>query len=306
MSARPVAAAREQDHVRVGELNVPANLRRYAFVPRQDARRRSPAWVTPGAFLSRGLAVPDDPRRRNIYRLTEGRGLPWSSSVDRHVGTRGAELLPDGALVLVDIDATIEHPLEASVRWLAGQAQAAGAVFDHLATLAVFTPGHAESGHLPGLHLWFRCEPERQARFGSLPDCPRVELRSRGTCPGSPGYVVRHAPDELPYLPRWLAALAPAPRTAMLAGSGTESACAAIFRLDRIVDSLLAAGPGDHRRNLLFWAANRCREMAESGELDAAVARDALFRASEKNGLVDKRGAGSVRRTIEDGLRGKR
>jgi len=289
-----------------GMTAVPNVLREFRFVPREDSRRRSPAWVTQGAFRARGMAVPGDPRHRNVYRLTNGQGLPWSPSVDRHVASHGGELLPHGALCLVDVDATRDHPLKASLDWLADRALAAGEVFDISATLVVGTPGHAESGHLPGLHAWWRTEPGRPLRFGPLPGCPRVELRSRGTCPGSPGYLIRYCPDALPYLPRWLAALAPAPQTAAAAVARSERGACAAVRLEGIVDTLLGAGPGDHRRNLLFWAANRCREMTEAGELDPAVAGEALFRASEKNGLVGKRGPADVRRTITDGLRGAR
>jgi hypothetical protein len=87
-----------------------------------------------------------------------------------------------------------------------------------------------------------------------------IELRVRGTCPGSPGYLVCSHPDELPVLPRWLAGLAgppPAPTTLTMTGRGGAHAQA---RLAGIIGRLLAARRGE-RNQLLFWASPRAGEL---------------------------------------------
>ena len=100
------------------------------------------------------------------------------------------------------------QPLVNAVHWLADRAVEAGGLLDLSATVSVRTPGHPDSGHLPGWHLWYRADPARPVHTGPLARCHAVELRTRGTCPGSPGYVVWSEPDQLPVLPRWIAELA--------------------------------------------------------------------------------------------------
>jgi hypothetical protein len=190
---------------------VPAALRGAMFVPGQAPGRREPARVTPSAFKAAGLPVPGQPAQRNVYQLTMRRGLPWTPGVDEHLRRRGGELLGHGELILMDIDspAAVDGvPLVNAVHWLADRAVEAGGLLDLSATVSVRTLGHPDSGHLPGWHLWYRADPARPVRTGPLAGCHAVELRTRGTCPGSPGYVVWSEPDQLPVLPRWIAELA--------------------------------------------------------------------------------------------------
>ena len=196
------------------------------FVPWQAPGRREPARVTAGAFTAAGLPVPEHPAQRNIYQLTRRQGLAWSPSLDAHIRRRGGELLGDGQLILVNIDspaAADGGPLVNALRWLADRAVEAGGLLDLSATVAVRTPGHPASGHLAGWHLWYRADPARPVHLGPLPRCHAIELRTRGTCPGSPGYPIRAHPGELPVLPHWIAALArppPAPATPASTGHG--------------------------------------------------------------------------------------
>jgi hypothetical protein len=208
---------------------VPAVLRGAMFVPRQAPGRREPARVTAGAFKAAGLPVPGHPAQRNVYQLTQRRGLLWTPGLDAHVGRRGGELLGHGQLVLVDIDTPVAAdgaPMVNALRWLSDRAVESGGLLDLSATVSVRTPGHPDSGHLPGWHLWYRADPACPVRMGPLARCHAVELRGRGTCPGSPGYVVWSEPGQLPVLPAWIAALAgpppcrwPAPGPAMAAGA---------------------------------------------------------------------------------------
>lgn len=274
------------------------------FDLRESPTSRRPAAVSPGAFRARGLAVPEDPRQWNHYQLTERQGAPWSPGIDRWIAAQGGELLT-ADLILADVDirrAVDGSALLDSFRWLADRATEVGEVLDIATALTVRTPGHPENGHLPGWHLWYRLDSEHPVRTGPLERCRDIELKRRGTCPGSPGYEIRHIPDEIPVLPQWLAALAGKPRIIQARAGRTFGQVSG--RLEGIIDSLLEAGPGDHRRNLLFWAARRCREMIAAGELDTGVATSSLYVAAEDNGLVAKRGEADVRRTIADGLRG--
>ena len=186
------------------EYAVPAVLRGAMFVPRQAAGRREPARVTPGAFRAAGLPVPGHPAQRNVYQLTRRQGLPWTPGLDGRIRRRGGELLGHGKLILVDIDtpaAVDGTPMLDALRWLGDAAVEAGGLLDLSATVSVRTPGHPGRGHLPGWHLWYRADPGRPVRMGPLARCHAVELRARGTCPGSPGYVVWSAPGQLPVLP---------------------------------------------------------------------------------------------------------
>jgi hypothetical protein len=279
---------------------VPACLRGFGFVPRQPGTRR-PARMTAAAFTARGLPVPADPWRRNAYQLTEGQGFPWSPAIDAHVSRCGAELLPHGALVLVDIDTPLAidgSPMVDALRWLADRAAEAGELLDLSACLSVRTPGHRDRGHGPGWHLWWLADPDRPVRTGPLDRCKAVEIKTRGTCPGSPGYVVRSEPRELAPLPGWLADLAGPPRERRPSAAGGP----VWPRLTGIVARLLDAASGERNR-LLFWAAARCGEMVAAGQLDAATARKVLADAAAEIGLRPGEAEATIGSGLADGAR---
>ena len=281
------------------EYVVPPVLRSARFVPRQPGSRR-PAMVTAGAFTAAGLPVPEDRRRWNAYRLSEDRGWAWTPGIDRRIARGGGELLGHGALVLVDIDvpaAVDGSPLTNSFRWLSDRAVEAGQSFDLYVGLAVRTPGHPDSGHLPGWHLWFRADPDHPVQMGPMPRCRSVELRGRGTCPGSPGYVVHHAPDDLPALPRWIAELAAPLRTALPSLVGGRRTGRSLPRFSGALATLLQAERGE-RNSLTFWAAR----IAGDAGIDPAAAEIALLEAAERIGLVGEDGENAVRATIRSGL----
>jgi len=287
----------------VAEFVVPTVLRGAMFVPRQAAGRREPARVTAGAFQAAGVPVPEHPGQRNIYQLTRRQGLPWSPGLDAQIRRRGGELLGDGHLILVDIDSPAAmdgRPLLNALRWLADRAVEAGGLLDLSATVSVRTPGHPESGHLPGWHLWYRTDPARPVHLGPLARYHAVELRARGTCPGSPGYLVCSHPDDLPVLPWWLSGLAgpPAPATVTMTGHGGAHAEA---RLRGIIGRLLAARRGERNR-LLFWASLRTGELVADGDLDARTAALALTSAAAQIGLAGEDGPRTVAATIQSGF----
>jgi len=288
----------------VAEYVVPAVLRGAMFVPRQAPGRREPARVTPGAFRAAGLPVPAHPAQRNVYQLTRRQGLPWTPGLDAHIGRRGGELLGHGKLILVDIDtpaAADGTPMVNAVRWLADRAVEAGGLLDLSATVSVRTPGHPDRGHLPGWHLWYRADPACPVHLGPLARCHAVELRARGTCPGSPGYVVRSGPGQLPVLPRWIAGLAgppPGPVTSTRTGHGSWDAQA---RLHGIIGRLSGARHGERNR-LLFWASLRVGELVADGDLEAAAAGRALTDAAARIGLVREDGQRAVAATIRSGF----
>jgi hypothetical protein len=284
---------------------VPAVLRAARFVPRQAPGRRQPAQVTPGAFRAAGLPVPENPAQRNVYQLTRRQGLPWSPGIDSHVRRRGAELLGGDRFVCVDCDTALA--VDGTVwldgfRRLADMAAESGDALDLLGCIAARTPGNGTHGQ--GWHLWFLADAGRPVRFGPLSRCPLIEVRPRATAPGSPGYVIRSAPDGEPdVLPRWLAELAGPPR-AVTAGPGSGSGRGHRWeRLEGILHALTDAGPGDHRNSLLYWSACRCGEMVAPGVLDAATAERVLYRAAEENGHVAKHGPAATTATIQSGLR---
>ena len=283
---------------------MPAVLRGAMFVPRQAAGRREPARVTPGAFKAAGLPVPEHPAQRNVYQLTRRQGLPWTPGLDAHIHRRGGELLGHGQLILVDIDtpaAVDGAPMVDALHWLSDRAVEAEGLLDLSATLAVRTPGHPDSGHLPGWHLWYRADPACPVHMGPLARCHAVELRARGTCPGSPGYVVWSEPDQLPVLPRWIAGLAgppPIPVTSTWTGHGSGGGHA---RLHGIIGRLLAARRGERNR-LLFWASLRIGELVAEGDLDPAAAGQALTDAAAQVGLVREDGQRAVAATIRSGF----
>jgi len=288
----------------VAEYVVPAVLRGAMFVPRQAPGRSEPARVTAGAFKTAGLPVPGHPVQRNVYQLTQRRGLPWTPGLDAHVRRRGGELLGHGKLILVDIDtpaAADGTPMVNAVRWLSDRAIEAGGLLDLSATVSVRTPGHPDRRHLPGWHLWYRADPACPVHLGPLARCHAVELRARGTCPGSPGYVVRSEPDQLPVLPQWIASLAgppPGPVTSTRTGHGSWDAQA---RLHGIIGRLSGARRGERNR-LLFWASLRAGELVADGDLDAGAAGQALTGAAAQIGLVREDGQRAVAATIRSGF----
>jgi hypothetical protein len=296
----PVPDAHRRQYV------VPAVLRGAMFVPWQAPGRREPARITVGAFTAAGLPVPEHPAQRNIYQLTRRQGLAWTPGLDAHIRRRGGELLGRGHLILVDIDspaAADGRPLVNALRWLADRAVAAGGLLDLSATVSVRTPGHPASGHLPGWHLWYRADPGHPVHLGPLARCHAVELRTRGTCPGSPGYLIRAHPGELPVLPGWIAALAgppPAPATTITTSTGHGGAHAQA-RLHGLIRRLLAARRGE-RNQLLFWASLRAGELAADGDLDARAAVRALTGAATQLGLAGEDGQRAVAATIRSGF----
>lgn len=286
------------------EYVVPAVLRGAMFVPRQAASRREPARVTPGAFKAAGLPVPEHPAQRNVYQLTRRRGLPWTPGLDGHIRRHGGELLPHEELILVDIDtpaAADSTPMINALRWLSDRAVEAGELPDLSAAMAVRTPGHPDSGHLPGWHLWYRADPSHPVRMGPLARCHAVELRTRGTCPGSPGYVVWSEPDQLPVLPRWIADLAGPPPMPVTSTGTSHGGAATSARLHGITGRLLAARRGERNR-LLFWASLRIGELVADGDLDASTAGQVLTDAAARIGLVREDGQRAVAATIRSGF----
>src|SRR5215469_7743930 len=128
---------------------VPLALRSARFVPRQALGRREPLRVTASAFRARGLEVPEDRARWNVYQLSERQGLPWSPQIDYHVRRRGAELLGGTEFLCVDADQHLA--VDGSVwldglRWLADKGTATGEVLDITAFIAVRTPGNPDRG----------------------------------------------------------------------------------------------------------------------------------------------------------------
>ncbi len=282
---------------------VPAVLREALLVPWQAPGRREPVRVTPGAFTAAGLPVPEHPAQRNIYQLTRRQGLAWTPGLDAHIRRRGGELLGHGHLILIDIDspaAVDGRPLVNALRWLADRAVEAGELLDLSATVSVRTPGHPASGHLPGWHLWYRADPGHPVHLGPLARCHAIELRTRGTCPGSPGYLIRAHPGELPVLPHWIAALAGPPPAPATTNTGHRGAHAQA-RLAGLIRRLLAARRGE-RNQLLFWASLRAGELAADGDLDAREAARALTGAATRIGLAAEDGQRAVAATIRSGF----
>ena len=283
---------------------VPAVLRGAMFVPWQAPGRREPARVSAGAFRAAGLPVPERPGQRNIYQLTGRHGLAWTPGLDAQIRRRGGELLGHGQLIMLDIDvpaAVDGSPLVNAVRWLADRAVAAGELLDLSATVSVRTPGHPASGHLPGWHLWYRADPARPVHLGPLGCCHAIELRTRGTCPGSPGYLVCSHPDELLALPPWLADLAGPPPASATATSTGHGGAHAQARLQGILGRLRAARRGERNR-LLFWASLRTGELVADGGLDARTAIQALTGAATQIGLTGEDGPRAVAATIRSGF----
>ena len=132
-----------------------------------------------------------------------------------------ASLNPDAVAADLDQHLAVDGTVWLDgLRWLTDRATVAGALFDITMFVAVRTPGNPDRGHGPGCHLWCRPDPEHPVRIGPLARCAAVELKSRCTAPGSPGYEVRYAPAELPVIPRWLAELAGPPRPPVVITGG--------------------------------------------------------------------------------------
>jgi hypothetical protein len=286
------------------EYVVPAVLRGAMFVPRQAPGRREPAQVTAGAFTAAGLPVPEHPAQRNIYQLTQRQGLAWTPSLDARIRRRGGEMLGGGNLILVDIyfpAAADGRALVDALRWLSDRAVEVGRLLDLSATVSVRTPGHPESGHLPGWHLWYRADPAHPVHLGPLARCHIIELRTRGTCPGSPGYLVCSQPPELPILPRWLASLAGPSHMPVTSTTSAHHGAHTQARLHGIIGRLLAAQRGERNR-LLFWASLRAAELVADGNLDTRAAAQALTGAATKIGLTGEDGRRAVAATIRSGF----
>jgi hypothetical protein len=290
---------------------VPALLRDSGFVPRQPGTRR-PAPVLPAAFTRRGRPVPAERGQWNCYQLTERQGYPWSPELDAYVSRCGAELLGRGRTACLDVDnplAVDGTPMVNALKWLTDQAAKVGEILDVTACLSVRTPGHRDRGHGEGWHFWYRIDPDRPVRFGALDqlkirdrdgnEVKPIEIKSRATCPGSPGYVVHAAPEELSLLPGWLAELIGPPRERQPSAAGGGPVR---VRLEGIVTRLLDAANGE-RNHLLFWAAARCGEMVSGGQLDAATARKVLADAAAEIGLRPGEAGPTIDSGLADGAR---
>ena len=151
------------------------------------------------------------------------------------------------------------------MRRLADFAAEAGEVLDLSGCVVVRTPGNGSHGE--GWHVWFRVNPDFAVRFGALDRCPLVEIKPRATCPGSPGYTIKSAPDgELAVLPGWICALAP-PRPPSAVTTRSGSGAPAWRRLEGIVDFLLGLHEGDQRNHWLFWASAAAPRWSRPGNL---------------------------------------
>jgi hypothetical protein len=138
-------------------------------------------------------------------------------------------------------------------------------------------------------------------RTGPLARCAAIEIKSRCTAPGSPGYEVRHAPDELPVIPRWIAELAGPPRPPVVIPAGTEGDAGHAWRRLRWALKDLYE-PGALRNNALFVAACRAGGLIAAGGLDQAKAEALLLDAADRVGLVRDDGEAKCLATIRSGL----
>ena len=257
---------------------VPAVLRGAMFVPGQAERAVASPPGLPGCVQGRGPAgarapgaaqrLPVHPAPGPVLDARAGRAYPppgRRTARPREADPGGYRHAGGGG----------RHP-DARRAALAGRCRAveAGGLLDLSATVSVRTPGHPGRGHLPGWHLWYRADPGRPVRMGSLARCHAVELRARGALPGSPGYVVWSAPGQLPVLPPWIRGLA-GPPSVPVARTGTgHGSAGGQARLHGIIGRLLAARRGERNR-LLFWASLRVGELVADGDLDAGAAGQA-------------------------------
>jgi hypothetical protein len=86
--------------------------------------------------------------------------------------------------------------------------------------------------------------------------------------------------------------------TGTVTGDGGGSGQA---RLHGIIGRLLAARRGERNR-LLFWASLRAGELVADGDLEVAVAGQALTGAAARIGLVREDGQRAVAATIRSGF----
>jgi hypothetical protein len=279
---------------------VPAALRGARFVPRQAPGRREPLRVTASTFRARGLEVPEDPAKRNAYQLSGRQGWPWSPRIDCLIRHRGGELLGGSDYLSVDLDQHLA--VDGAVwldglRWLNDRATVADDLLDITMFIAVRTPGNPDKRHGPGWHLWCRPDPDYPVRLGPLARCAAVEIKSRCTVPGSPGYEIRFAPSELPVLPRWIAELAgrPRPLTVVHGGSGHAGPWGR-RRLGAAITRLLEAGSG-HRNHRLYLAALTAGEIGADYNATLSTLMDAAARVR----LVADDGEARCQGTIRSG-----
>jgi hypothetical protein len=279
---------------------VPLALRSARYVPRQAPGRREPLRVTASAFRARGLEVPEDHTRWNVYQLSERQGFPWSQQVDYHVHRRGAELLGRSEFLCIDLDQHLA--VDGSVwldglRWLADTGIATGNLLDITTFVTVRTPGNPDRGHGRGWHLWCRADLDYPVRTGPLARCAAVEIKLRCTAPGSPGYEVRHAPSELPAIPRWIAELAGRPRPLAVVHGGTGRVGAwGRRRLETAISRLLEAGRG-HRNHRLYLAALSAGEIGADYDASVTTLMDVVARI----GLIADDGDARCLATIRSG-----
>jgi hypothetical protein len=283
---------------------VPTALRIARFVPRQAPGRREPLRVTASAFRARGLEVPEDRARWNVYQLSERQGLPWSPQIDHHVRRRGAELIGSSKYLCIDVDQHLA--VDGSVwldglRWLADTGMAAGNLLDITTFGAVRTPGNPDRAHGPGWHLWCLPDPAYPVRTGALRRCTAVEIKTRCTAPGSPGYDVRHFPADLPVIPRWISSLAGPPKPIVPIPVGTDGHPGRAWRRLRWAIRDLHE-PGALRNNALYRAACRARELIDAGGLDQAKAETLLLDVADQVGLIREDGKAPCLATIRSGL----
>jgi hypothetical protein len=188
------------------------------------------------------------------------------------------------------------------VRWLTDTGVLAGQILDITAAVTVRTPGNPDRQHGPGWHLWFRSDPDRPVRLGTLKQCRVVEVKARCTAPGSPGYEVRHAPAELPVLPAWIAELAGPPPEPTSPKTASGSTANVWNRLHGIVERVLGADRGE-RNQLLYWASARAGELVGNGDLDTGAAENMLRDAAAEIGLLAEDGESAVAATIASGMK---
>lgn len=139
----------------------------------------------------------------------------WEPEADEYVSTYGAQMTGPGGesewdWYCLDMDTPIVHGGEVisdGLRKLADLSVISGELLDTTEWLMIRTPGHPLSSNPkgPGWQSWFRWYRSRPLRTGALPGAREIELKTTGTSPGSPGYEVKKAPEELPVLPEWIA-----------------------------------------------------------------------------------------------------
>ena len=133
-----------------------------------------------------------------------------------------------------------------------------------------------------------------------------IDIRGAGgfvVAPGSvhaSGVVYMPLDSSVPVAPApdWLVTALRTPRHVPAERAAARATSSVHGRLRGVVAAVLDAKEGE-RNNTLFWATKRAAEMVEAGQLDQAIAVDALTRAGEAAGL----GASEVAGTVASGLR---